>query len=206
MQAELEAHRLGKLFREIELPLISILAALEHVGVGVQLQVLDELAEEFTTGIERLTNEINELAGRKFNINSTQQLGQILFEELGYPVIEKTKTGYSTAASVLEVLAVEHDAELARKVMEYRELVKLQSTYVEGLRAQVDPETGRIHTTFNQTVAATGRLSSTEPNLQNIPVRTQLGRRIRRVFAAEGGRRLVAADYSQIELRVLAQI
>jgi len=206
LRAEVEARDMGELLTEIELPLTPILAEMEHLGIAVNPAVLDELEEEFSHGIQQLTRDIFDLAGEEFNINSTQQLGHVLFEKLDYPVIKKTKTGYSTAAEVLERLAVEHDAEIARKIMEYRELVKLQSTYIEGLRAQIAPDTHRIHTTFNQTVASTGRLSSTEPNLQNIPIRTELGRRIRRVFAAADGQVLVAADYSQIELRVLAHI
>src|SRR5690606_27962763 len=150
---------------------------------------------------QELAEQIYELAGERFNINSTQQLGQILFERLGLPVVKKTKTGFSTDAEVLETLAAKHP--IAELVLEYRSLVKLQGTYVDGLAEHIGPD-GRIHTTFQQTVAATGRLSSTQPNLQNIPIRDEPGRSLRRAFVAPPGHRLVAADYSQIELRVLA--
>lgn len=193
------------LYREVELPLIKVLADMEWTGVLLDVEQLAAMGRELNAGLERLSAEIYDLAGGEFNINSPRQLGEVLFERLGLPRGKKTKTGYSTNAEVLEELAPLHP--LAARVLEYRTLMKLHSTYVEGLRALVRPETGRVHTTFNQMVTATGRLSSSDPNLQNIPIRLELGRRLRKVFLPGGeGRVILAADYSQIELRVLAHI
>ncbi|HEY8552104.1 MAG TPA: DNA polymerase I [Thermaerobacter sp.] len=201
VEAEIAARGLERVYREIELPLVPVLAAMEEAGIAVDRRQLEELGRLFTRRSQELAEQIYELAGERFNINSTQQLGQILFERLGLPVVKKTKTGYSTDAEVLETLAAKHP--IAELVLEYRSLVKLQGTYVDGLAEHIGPD-GRIHTTFQQTVAATGRLSSTHPNLQNIPIRDEPGRSLRRAFVAPPGHRLVAADYSQIELRVLA--
>lgn len=196
---------MDQLFYQVEMPLVTVLAELEITGVRVDGGQLEEMGQRLGASIEVLTQEIYTLAGEEFNINSTKQLGQILFEKLQLPVIKKTKTGYSTDASVLEELAEQH--EVVKKILEYRQLVKLKSTYVDGLRALINPETGRIHTTFNQTITATGRLSSTEPNLQNIPIRMEEGRKIRKVFVAANPENLMlAADYSQIELRILAHV
>lgn len=200
--AELELERV---YREIELPLIGILAEMERIGVRVDVDALREASEELEREIEALTRRIHHVAGREFNINSPQQVGEVL-EAHGLVVTRRTKkTGrISTSADVLEELAEEH--ELPRLILEYRELVKLKSTYIDALPRLVNPTTGRVHTTFHQTGTATGRLSSASPNLQNIPVRTPLGRRIRRAFVAEPGWLLLSADYSQIELRILAHI
>lgn len=193
------------LYRQLELPLTSVLAKMELEGVALDSRELEAMGQELSAGIEHLTAEIYELAGEEFNLNSPKQLGFILFEKLGLPPLKKTKTGYSTDAEVLESLASKHV--IAAKLLEYRQLVKLKSTYIDGLKNLMDPHTGKVHTTFNQTITATGRLSSTEPNLQNIPVRLEAGRRIRKAFIpAVPGHLLLAADYSQIELRVLAHI
>ncbi len=196
---------LERVYREIELPLIEILAEMERIGIKVDVEALREASEELEREIEVLTRRIHQVAGREFNINSPQQVGEVL-EAHGLIVTRRTKkTGrISTSAEVLEELAEEH--ELPRLILEYRELVKLKSTYMDALPRLVNPATGRVHTTFNQTGTATGRLSSASPNLQNIPVRTPLGRRIRRAFVAESGWLLLSADYSQIELRILAHM
>jgi len=196
---------LERVYREIELPLIGILAEMERIGIKVDVEALREASEELEREIEALTRRIHQTAGREFNINSPQQVGEVL-EAHGLIVTRRTKkTGrISTSADVLEELAEEH--ELPRLILEYRELVKLKGTYIDALPRLVNPETGRVHTTFNQTGTATGRLSSASPNLQNIPVRTPLGRRIRRAFVAESGWLLLSADYSQIELRILAHM
>jgi len=196
---------LERVYREIELPLIAILAEMERIGIRVDVGALREASEELEREIEGLTQRIYRVAGREFNINSPQQVGEILAAH-GLTVTRRTKkTGrISTSADVLEELAEEH--ELPRLILEYRELVKLKSTYIDALPRLVNPTTGRVHTTFNQTGTATGRLSSASPNLQNIPVRTPLGRRIRRAFVAEPGWLLLSADYSQIELRILAHM
>ncbi len=193
------------LYYKVELPLIGVLAEMQQVGVYVDKEALRQFGDELGEKISLLTEEIYELAGETFNINSPKQLGEILFGKLGLPGGKKNKSGYSTNVDVLTRLTEQHP--IAEKVLEFRQMTKLQSTYVEGLLAMIHPKTGRIHSNFKQTVTATGRISSTEPNLQNIPVRTPLGREIRRMFAAEGEDRcLVDADYSQIELRVLAHI
>lgn len=194
-----------ELYYGIELPLVEVLADMEYRGFRVNIEGLRQFSFELDAGISQTTERIYALAGEEFNINSPKQLGVILFEKLGLPVIKKTKTGYSTDAEVLEQLAPMHEA--VSGILEFRQLVKLKSTYAEGLLALVNPYTGRIHSSFNQTVAATGRISSTEPNLQNIPIKLEMGRKIRKVFIPEDDRFLLSdADYSQIELRVLAHI
>jgi len=189
----------------VELPLIKVLADMQQTGIKLDKKALEEYSQKLKQSINRLTDEIYSIAGSEFNINSTKQLGEILFVRLSLPPIKKTKTGYSTDAEVLEQLRDRHP--IAEKVLEYRQLVKLKSTYAEGLIKAINKHTGRVHSCFRQTVTATGRISSTEPNLQNIPIRLELGREIRRVFVPESDEYLfVSADYSQIELRVLAHI
>ena len=193
------------LYYNVELPLTEVLASMQQTGVFVDKESLRKFGDMLSSRISDLTKEIYELAGEKFNINSPKQLSKILFEKLGLPGGKKTKSGYSTNVDVLNKLADKHP--IVEKLLEFRQFSKLQSTYVEGMLPMIDSRTGRIHSNFNQTVTATGRISSTEPNLQNIPVRTELGREIRRMFVAEGENAcLVDADYSQIELRVLAHI
>lgn len=202
--AQLERENLQKLYAEVELPLVKVLAKMEAAGIRAEVATLQELNEEFSAIEGACAARIFELAGKSFNINSPKQLGEVLFEDMGIEEQKKkTKTGYATGVEILEQLAPKY--EIAGKVLEYRGAAKLRSTYAEGLQALI-AEDGRIHTTFNQTVTATGRLSSTEPNLQNIPVRTEQGRRLRKAFHASEGCVLLAADYSQIELRVLADI
>ena len=200
---KLESEEMGDLYREIELPLMELLARMEESGIRIERSALQAYDKELLEEIRRLEEEIYDLAGERFNINSPKQLGTILFEKLGLPAPKKTKTGYSTSAEVLERLQDVHP--LVGKVLEYRTYAKLHSTYAEGLQGFIR-EDGRIHSDFNQTVTATGRLSSANPNLQNIPVRMELGRKIRRVFVPEDGCIFVDADYSQIELRVLAHL
>ena len=192
-----------RLCREIEFPLIEVLASMEKDGITVNRSVLDETGKELVGKIDALEKEIHELAGESFNINSPQQLGQILFEKLGLPAGKKTKRGYSTSADILDKL--KDDFPIVAKVLEYRTLSKLNSTYVQGLGPLIGSD-GKIHAHFQQTVAATGRLSCTEPNLQNIPVRYEIGRQLRKAFVAGEGCTLTGADYSQIELRVLAHL
>ncbi len=198
----LEERHQWRLFAEVEMPLVPILAEMERCGVLVSAGELDRLAADFERRLAGIEERIYRLAGERFNINSPRQLGAVLFDKLGLPHKRKTKTGYSTDVKVLEKLARVH--ELPAAVMEHRTLAKLQSTYVTRLRELIHPRTGRVHTSFNQTVTATGRLSSSNPNLQNIPARTEEGRRIRNAFTTPPGWRFVAADYSQIDLRVLA--
>ena len=195
---------LESLYEDVERPLIGVLAEMERHGIRVDQARLGEFSRELEVHLERTTREIFGLAGEEFNIGSPKQLAYILFEKLKLPVVKRTKTGYSTDADVLEQLALGH--ELPARIIEHRTLAKLKSTYADALPTLVNPVTGRIHTSFNQLVAATGRLSSSTPNLQNIPVRTELGRRIRAAFVPETGRRFLAADYSQIELRILAHV
>ena len=203
--ASVSSYGMDRLYREIEMPLTMVLADMEMTGVRVDATRLRELSREMDSALDGLVAEIYRHAGEEFNINSTKQLGQVLFERLGLPPVKKTKTGYSTDAEVLEALAELHP--VVAKVLEYRGISKLKSTYVDALPELINPRTGRIHTTFNQTVTATGRLSSTDPNLQNIPVRTEEGRKIRDVFIpGTDGWAIISADYSQIELRVLAHI
>jgi len=193
-----------KLYKEIELPLLEVLAEIELNGVYVDRKHLTELSSKIDKQLLHLEKDIYVLADEQFNINSPKQLSVILFEKLKLPVVKKTKTGYSTDVSVLEQLAVEH--KLPEQVLSYRQLAKLKSTYVDALPGEIFINTGRVHTSFNQTVAATGRLSSSNPNLQNIPIRSDMGKEIRKAFTAEEGNMLLSADYSQIELRILAHL
>jgi DNA polymerase-1 len=194
------------LFKTIEMPLLEVMVSMEELGFKIDLDQLEVLSSEFENKLTSLTSDIYALAETEnFNINSPKQLGTVLFEQLKLPVIKKTKTGYSTNIDVLEQLI--HFHPIIEKIIEYRMLSKLDSTYGRGLMAFVEPKTHKIYSTFNQTVAATGRLSSSNPNLQNIPVKTEMGREIRRVFVPSAtDRMLVDADYSQIELRVLAHL
>lgn len=202
---KLEALGMKSLYYDIELPLMSVLAEMETLGAGIDPEQLRAFGEGLDIEIERLKAEIFADAGSEFNINSPVQLGTVLFETLGLPSAKKTRKGYSTSADILENLRPHHP--IIGRILDYRQLTKLKSTYVDGLLKVVDPRDGRLHTHFQQTVTATGRLSSTEPNLQNIPVRTERGREMRRMFVArDAGHVLVDADYSQIELRVLAHI
>lgn len=205
LAAELERLDLATLYEEVELPLIQVLAAMEEEGVTIDTDALAEMGAEIGYKLAAIEGEIYQMAGEEFNLNSPKQLSTILFEKLKLPVIKRTKTGYSTDAEVLEKLADVHP--IVERILEYRQLMKLKSTYIDGLMALVDPATGKVHTTFNQAVTTTGRLSSTEPNLQNIPIRLELGRRLRKAFVpGRSGDLILAADYSQIELRVLAHI
>ncbi len=192
------------LYEEIELPLIEVLAYMEFVGFKVDISVIDKLGVHFQEKITELEKDIYNIAGESFNINSPKQLSVILFDKLGLPIIKKTKTGISTDIEVLERLSSEHA--IVDKIIEYRQMVKLNSTYVEGLKNEVNKKTGRVHSIFNQTIASTGRISSTEPNLQNIPTRTEEGRELRKAFVPEDDYILCDADYSQIELRVLSHL
>lgn len=204
LRKELQDDSLYSLYKDIELPLSRVLATMERTGVKVDKEELAKLSQDFNSRMNELEVKIFGLAGEKFNVNSSKQLGEILFDKLGLPAGKKTKTGYSTSAEVLEKLALIHP--LPSLVMEYRQLQKLKSTYTDALPALINSVTGRIHTSFNQLITATGRLSSSNPNLQNIPVRTEEGAKIRRCFIPEPGYVLLSADYSQIELRVLAHI
>ena len=201
LAGKLQETGMDRLFREVEMPLVFTLREMERAGVKVEAAALKAYGEQLGGRIVELEQEIYQLAGEEFNINSPKQLGVILFEKLEMPHAKKTKTGYSTAAEVLDKLAPDYP--LVAKILEYRQLAKLKSTYADGLANFIGPD-GRIHGKFHQTVTATGRLSSSEPNLQNIPVRVELGRLIRKVFVPEEGYVFVDADYSQIELRVLA--
>src|SRR5256712_156165 len=202
--AELRDKELWRIYEEIERPLVPVLARMERHGIRVDPERLGAFAKELERSLDNLTREIWQLAGEEFTIASPKQLAHILFEKLGLPALRRTKTGYSTDADVLTELALGHP--LPAKVLEHRMLAKLKGTYADTLPALVNPRTGRIHTTFNQLVATTGRLSSQDPNLMNIPIRTELGRRIRAAFIPAQGWRFVAADYSQIELRILAHL
>ena len=204
MENILNESDMDSLFYEVEMPLVEVLGEMEFVGIEVDKEMLNELGTEFKEIINKLESEIYEMAGESFNINSPKQLGVILFEKLELPVIKKTKTGYSTNAEVLDKLRDKH--EIIDKITEYRQIVKLNSTYVEGLLGIINPISNRIHSSFNQTITTTGRISSTEPNLQNIPVKMEMGRKIRKVFIAGKNHKLVDADYSQVELRVLANM
>lgn len=204
LRAKLEAQGLEHVYTTIELPLVEVLFEMERIGVRIDTAALEEAGAEMESELARLTAEIYGLAGQEFNINSTIQLGEV-FEKLNFDVGRKTKTGrISTSADVLEELATKYD--LPRLILEYREIAKLKSTYVDALPKLINPRTGRVHTTLNQAVAATGRLSSTNPNLQNIPIRKESGRRIRAAFVASPGYSLMSADYSQIELRLFAHL
>ena len=191
-------------YSDIEIPLTGVLSDMESKGVLIDVKGLSEISDEISLQLASMEKEIHALAGRSFNINSPKQLGTILFEDLGLPAAKKTKTGYSTDSKVLESLALRH--ELPALIVDYRMYSKLKSTYVDALPAMIDPVTGRIHTRFNQAITATGRISSSDPNLQNIPIRTPMGRRIREAFIASEGFLILSADYSQIELRILAHI
>ena len=203
LQARLDEQALADLMAELEMPLLPVLTRMELAGIGIDADFFRAMRSKLKRELELIQEEIFKLAGGDFNLNSTTQLRQVLFEKLSLPILKKTKTGPSTDASVLEELA-EQGHEVPRLMMEYRELEKLRSTYVDALPQLVNRDTQRIHTSFNQTVAATGRLSSSDPNLQNIPIRTDLGRQIRKGFVAAPGRSFLAVDYSQIELRVMA--
>jgi len=210
LEAKLRETETWDLFQRVEIPLITVLMEMERVGVCLDVPLLQQMSRDMDRQLLALTQQIHELAGEVFNINSTQQLGRILFDKLaihkaqGVKRVRKTKIGYSTDVAALEQFKAHP---LVGKILEYRQLAKLKSTYVDALPQLVDPRNGRVHTSFNQTVTATGRLSSSDPNLQNIPARTELGREIRKAFIAGGDdRRLLSADYSQIELRILAHL
>ena len=203
LEEELKKQGMMQLFAEVEMPLVFVLYDMEQEGIRVDGEALKEYGEKLAVSIHELEQKIYEAAGEEFNINSPKQLGVILFEKLQLPNGKKTKTGYSTSADVLEKLASEYP--IVSDILEYRQLSKLKSTYADGLVNYID-KNQKIHTTFNQTITATGRLSSTEPNLQNIPIRIELGKMIRKVFEPTEGNLLVDSDYSQIELRILAHI
>jgi DNA polymerase-1 len=206
LQPLLETEQLGAVNRDLELPLVDVLADIERAGIRIDTDKLASQARHLDAELASLTTRIHELAGGEFNISSPKQLGEVLFERLNLPVLKKTggTRSASTAVEVLEELALTH--ELPKLILDYRGLHKLKGTYVDALPLLVNPETGRVHTSFNQAVAATGRLSSSDPNLQNIPIRTEIGREIRSAFVAAPGHVLISADYSQIELRVLAHL
>jgi DNA polymerase-1 len=202
---QLHRARVTTVYETLERPLVPVLAAMERHGVLVDRATLRAMSGKFAQKMAALESEIHELAGRSFNVGSPKQLGEILFDEMSLPGGEKGKTGaYATGAEVLEDLAAEHD--LPARVLDWRQLSKLKSTYTDALQDHIDPDTGRVHTSYLQTGASTGRFSSSDPNLQNIPVRSEEGRRIREAFVAAPGNRLVSLDYSQIELRILAHI
>ncbi|WP_295149659.1 DNA polymerase I [uncultured Peptoniphilus sp.] len=201
---KIEEEEMTSLYQDMELPLVEVLASMEYVGINTDESVLDEIDEQIIEKLKNLEEEIYGEAGEEFNINSPKQLGIILFEKMDFPVIKKTKTGYSTSADVLEKLRGK--GEIIDKILDYRKFSKLKSTYIDGLKSVINKKTKRIHSRFMQTVTATGRISSTDPNLQNIPIKTEEGRLIRKAFLASEGGVLVDADYSQIELRVLAAL
>jgi DNA polymerase I len=200
----MKSHGLTGLFSDIELPLVGVLAEMERYGVRVERKMLGELSRDFDGRLTGIVKEIYAISGEPFNINSPQQLSRVLFDTLHLPPVKKTKTGFSTDTEVLETLSLQHP--LPKKILEYRTLTKLKNTYIDVLPTLINPHTGRIHTTFNQMVVSTGRLSSSDPNLQNIPVRGEEGMKIRQAFVPEDGCVLISSDYSQIELRVLAHI
>jgi DNA polymerase-1 len=195
---------LSNVYFDIEMPLIEVLLDMERAGIKIDPAILNSLSREMSIEIDSIQKRIFFLAGEEFNVNSPKQLGAVLFQRLGLSPSKKTKTGFSTGMEVLEELAGAH--ELPGEVLNYRSLTKLKSTYLDTLPSLINPKTGRLHTLFNQTVTATGRLSSSEPNLQNIPVRGSWGKRIRESFIAEPGSLLLSADYSQVELRILAHL
>ena len=203
-EKKLEEVNCLELFNEIDMPTVEVLSDMQANGMYVDEEELNEFGKELTIKLDAITKIIYEMAGEEFNINSTKQLGQILFEKMKLPIIKKTKSGYSTDVDVLEKLKKEDP--IIEQILEYRQLMKLNSTYVEGLKQYINPKTKRIHSFFHQTITATGRISSTEPNLQNIPTRFELGKRVRKVFKPAEGKIYMDADYSQIELRVLASI
>jgi len=196
---------LKRVYREIELPLLTVLLAIERNGVMIDTAMLEQQSKQLAERLKELEQQAYDEAGETFNLASPKQLGAILFEKLKIPAKKKTKTGqYSTAEEVLQELA--EDYALPKILLEHRSVSKLKSTYTDKLQLQVNQKTGRIHTSYNQTVAATGRLSSTDPNLQNIPIRSEEGRRIRKAFIAPKGYKMLAADYSQVELRIMAHL
>jgi DNA polymerase-1 len=201
---ELQKLGLLSLCEDIEFPLVAVLARMEFAGVALDVMHLEGMSKEMDRQLQVLVAEIHRDAGGEFNINSTQQLGDVLFTKLKLPTQRKTKTGFSTDVSVLEALRGQHP--IIEKLLDFRQLTKLKSTYVDALPSLINPMTGRVHTSFNQTVAATGRLSSSDPNLQNIPIRTEIGRSIRAAFVPRKGMELLSADYSQIELRIMAHV
>lgn len=201
---KLKGDNLEKIYFDIEMPLIYVLADMEEAGIKIDTEILNDISKELDRELDGIQKRIYFLAGEEFNINSPKQLSKILFHNLGFQPTKKTKTGFSTELSVLEELAESH--ELPREILNYRSLSKLKTTYVDVLPRLINPKTGRIHTSFNQAATATGRLSSSDPNLQNIPIRGEWGRRIREAFIAEEGNLLLSADYSQVELRILAHL
>ena len=202
---QLHAGKVTKVYQKLERPMVSILSRMEMAGIKVDRDVLHQMSNVFAQKMAQLEDEVHELAGEKFNVGSPKQLGEILFERMGIPGGKRGKTGaYATGADILEDLATEH--ELPGRVLDWRQVSKLKSTYTDALQDHINPETGRVHTSYSIAGASTGRLASTDPNLQNIPIRTEEGRRIREAFVAEPGKVLVALDYSQIELRILAHI
>ena len=201
---KLEEGGFKDLFDQVEMPLVMVLAKMEMNGVKIDLDLLQQYSKEIETQLQQKIERIYGFAGEVFNVNSSQQLGKILFDKLKLPVVKKTKTGYSTDVDVLTKLSLQHDLPL--EILGYRNLSKLKSTYIDALPKLIHPETGRVHTSYNQTVTATGRLSSSDPNLQNIPIRAEEGNRIRQAFIPEEGWSIVSADYSQIELRILAHL
>jgi DNA polymerase I len=206
LSPQLDQLQLRKLYDEIELPLVPVLADMERNGIKIDRAMLHKMSSTMEKQLAELTTKIHQGAGVEFNINSPKQLGEILFEKLNLPMMKKTRKtgGYSTDQGVLEELAQTYD--IPKWILEYRQIAKLKSTYIDALPALINPKTGRIHTSFNQTGAATGRLSSSDPNLQNIPIRSDLGRLIRGAFVPEKGNLLISADYSQVELRILAHL
>jgi DNA polymerase-1 len=200
----MESLDLMGLFADIELPLVEVLADMERYGVRVDRKILGELSRDFDGRLTGIVKEIYAISGDPFNINSPQQLSRVLFDTLRLSPVKKTKTGFSTDTGVLEILSLQHP--LPKKILEYRTLTKLKNTYIDVLPTLINPHTGRIHATFNQMVVSTGRLSSSDPNLQNIPIRGEEGMKIRQAFVPEDGSLLISSDYSQIELRVLAHI
>jgi DNA polymerase-1 len=205
LKAKLNDYQLIKLCEDIEFPLISVLAEMEFTGIKLDTYFLNKMSKDLEKILDNNVNDVYTLAGKMFNVNSTQQLSKILFEDLKLPSVKKTKTGYSTDVSVLEELKHQHP--IVDKLLEYRTISKLKSTYVDALSTLINSKTGRVHTSFNQTITTTGRLSSSNPNLQNIPIRTDIGREIRKAFIPENDDwRILSADYSQIELRVMAHI
>ncbi len=208
LEAELEAAQAMSLFKEIEMPLINVLAEMEMAGIGLDIEFLSRMSVELDTRLKEIEEQVFQAVGEPFNLNSPKQLSEALFDKLGIEPLggaRRTSSGfYSTAAGVLEALKKKHP--VVAKVLEYRELSKLKSTYVDALPQQVNPQTGRVHTSYNQAGARTGRIASSDPNLQNIPIRTELGRRVREAFVASPGHQLLAVDYSQVELRIAAHM